>query len=171
MKGEKIMLLKEIETRRSIRKYTDDPVTEEQIREILEAAFWAPTARNKQEWRFFVVTNRGLLTKMAECNPYAAMTKDCAFAVVVGYEEGVNDRFGEVDCGAAIENMLLQAHHMGIGSVWCALMPGSEREADYRRVLDLPDSFRTVASVQFGVPAEERSADSRFDEAKVTFLR
>ena len=128
------MLLKEIETRRSIRKYTADPVTEEQIREILEAAFWAPTARNMQEWRFVVVTNRELLTKMAECNPYAAMTKGCAFAVVVGYEEGVNDRFGEVDCGAAIENMLLQAHHMGIGSGWCAVMPDSERAATIREL-------------------------------------
>ena len=72
---------------------------------------------------------------------------------LVGYEEGVNDRFGEVDCGAAIENMLLQAHHMGIGSVWCAAMPGSDREDAYRQVLDLPASFRTSAGPRLSLPA------------------
>ncbi len=165
------MLLKEIENRRSIRKYEECPVTDGQIREILEAGFWAPTAMNKQEWRFAVVLNRDKLNKLAEVNNYARMTKDCAFAVIVGYEEGVNDRFGEVDCGAAIENMLLQAESMGIGSVWCAVMPNSEKEEIYRSVLGLPAGFRTVASVQFGYPGETRTAESRFDEKKVTYIR
>ncbi len=165
------MVLEVIQNRRSIRKYTDQPVTEEQIREILEAAFWAPTAVNRQEWRFVVVTNREKLSELAEANPYAKMTEDCAFAVIVGYEVGINDRFAQVDCGAAIENMLLQAHSMGIGSVWCALMPKEERSLAYRRILNLPDSFETVASVQFGYPAEKREAESRFDEAKVSYIR
>ncbi len=165
------MLLKEIENRRSIRKYEDRPVTEEQIREILEAGFWAPTAMNKQEWRFAVVLNRDKLNELAEVNNYARMTKDCAFAVIVGFEEGVNDRFGEVDCGAAIENMLLQAESMGIGSVWCAVMPGSEKEEIYKSVLGLPAGFRTVASVQFVFPGESRNAEDRFDEKKVTYVR
>ena len=60
------MLLKEIKSRRSVRKYQNRPVTEEQIREILEAGFWAPTARNKQEWRFVVVLNREKLNELAE---------------------------------------------------------------------------------------------------------
>ena len=165
------MLLKEIKSRRSVRKYQNRPVTEEQIREILEAGFWAPTARNKQEWRFVVVLNREKLNELAEKNSYAQMTKDCAFSVIVGFEEGINDRYGEVDCGAAIENMLLQAESMGIGSVWCAVMPDSEREAIYRSVLNLPADFRTVASVQFGFPGETRIAESRFDEKKVSYIR
>ena len=165
------MVLDVIRERRSIRKYTDQLVSEDQIREILDAGFYAPTARNQQEVRFVVVENREMLAKMAEANAYARMTKDCAFSVIVGYEEGVNDEFAQVDCGAAVENMLLQAQSMGIGSVWCALMPGSDREEKYRAILPLDPSFRTVAAVQFGYPAEERHADSRYDEKKVTFLK
>ena len=165
------MVLDVIKNRRSIRKYTGEPVTDAQIREILEAAFLAPTARNLQECRFVVVTNREKLQKMADANPYAKMTKDCAFAVVVGYEKGVNDPFGLVDCGAAIENMLLQATSMGIGCVWCALMPESDRAQAYSRILEFPENFASVASVQFGYPAEKRETPDRFDEKKVTYIR
>ncbi|MBQ1357923.1 MAG: nitroreductase family protein [Oscillospiraceae bacterium] len=164
------MVLDIIKDRRSIRRYTDREVTEEQIREILDAAFWAPTAVNRQEWRFVVVRNRAILEKLAEINPNARMTAGCAFSVIVCYEEGVNDRFAQVDCGAAIQNMLLQAHSMGIGSVWCALMPDSDREALYRDAVGFPACYRTVASVQFGYPDEVREAEDRFDEAKVIFV-
>lgn len=165
------MLLDIIKNRRSIRKYTDRKVTEDQIREILEAAFWAPTAINKQEWRFVVVEDREILEKMAEINPAAKMTAGCAFSVIVCYEEGINDTFAQVDCGAAIENMLLQACSMGIGSVWCALMPGSEKESLYRAAVGFPENYRTVASVQFGYPDEVRTVEDRFDDSKVIFVR
>ena len=161
-------MLEFIRERRSIRRFTGQPVTREQIDEILGAAFWAPTGRNKQEWRFIVVTDRVILEKMADINPYAAMTRGCAFSVIVGYEGGVNDVFAQVDCGAAIQNMLLQARSMGIGSCWCALMPGSELEGKYAEAVGFPEGFRTVASVQFGYPAEEREVPDRFDEAKIT---
>ena len=78
------MLLDAIRERRSIRKYTGEPVSEEQIREILEAAFLAPTASNRQEWRFAVVQDREKLAKMAEIHPYGKMIRDCAFSVIVG---------------------------------------------------------------------------------------
>ena len=165
------MLLDVIKERRSIRKYTDQKVSEEQIREILEAAFWAPTAVNRQEWRFAVVEDRETLKKLAEINPNAGMTAGAAFSVIVGYQEGVNDRFAQVDCGAAIQNMLLQAQSMGIGSVWCALMPGSENGMKTAELLGMPDDFRTVATVQFGYPAEERTVEDRYDENKVKFIR
>ena len=165
------MELDVIRNRRSIRKYTEEKVSEEQIREILEAAFLAPTASNRQEWRFIVIENREMLEKMAEINPYAKMTKDCAFSIIVGYEKGISDKFGVVDCGAAIQNMMLQAHSMGIGSVWCAMMPDSEQYENYNKIIGFPENFATVASVQFGYPAEERETPDRFDEAKVTFIR
>jgi len=160
-----------IRNRRSIRKYTGQPVTDEQIREILGAAFMAPTAMNRQEWRFVVVQDREVLEKLAEINGAAKMTATAAFTVIVGYEEGVNDRFAEVDCGAAIQNMLLQAQSMGIGSVWCALMPGSDNEAKYAEAVGFPEGFRTVATVQFGYPDEVREVEDRYDSAKVTFVK
>ena len=165
------MLLDVIRDRRSIRKYTDQKVTEDEIREILTAAFWAPTAVNRQEWRFAVVEDREKLKELAEINRNASMTAEAAFTVIVGYQEGVNDRFAQVDCGAAIQNMLLQATSMGIGSVWCALMPGSDNEARTVELLGLPEGFRTIATVQFGYPAEERTVEDRFDEEKITFIR
>ncbi len=165
------MLLDAIRERRSIRKYTGEPVSEEQIREILEAAFLAPTASNRQEWRFAVVLDREKLAKMAEIHPYGKMIRDCAFSIIVGYEKGVNDRFGECDCGAAIENMLLQAQSMGIGSVWCALMEGSEHSGGFKQVLGLPDSFATVAAVQFGMPAESKETPDRWADSKIIYIR
>ena len=165
------MLLDVIKERRSIRKYTDQRVSEDQIKEILTAAFWAPTAVNRQEWRFAVVEDRDTLKKLAEINPNAGMTAEAAFCVIVGYQEGVNDRFAQVDCGAAIQNMLLQAKSMGIGSVWCALMPGSENGIRTAELLGMPADFRTVATVQFGYPAEERTVEDRYDEAKIKYIR
>lgn len=159
-----------ISTRRSIRKYTEQPISDEQIHDILEAGFWAPTAMNKQEVRYVVVKNREMLQRMAEVNRFAGMTKDCAFAVVVGYEDGINNSFAQVDAGAAIENMLLQANSMGIGSVWCGLMPDTEKGEAYKELLQIPENFKTIATVQFGYPAEERSAESRYDEKKVMVI-
>lgn len=83
----------------------------------------------------------------------------------------VNDWFAQVDCGAAIQNMLLQARSMGIGSVWCALMPGSENGVKTAELLGMPEDFRTVATVQFGYSTEERTAEDRYDETKVKFIR
>ena len=165
------MVLDLINNRRSIRKYTSQVITEDQIKDILAAGMMAPTARNIQEWRFIVVENRKVLEELGTKNPYAAMTKEAVFSIIVCGEKGLNDRYIECDAGAAIENMMLQAQSMGIGSCWCALMSNTEREDIYRSVIDIPDNYVTVAAVQFGYPAETRVVENRYDEKKVIFIK
>lgn len=164
-------MLEVIRNRRSIRKYTDERVSDEKIKEILEAAMMAPTARNMQEWRFLVVTSKDKLKAMGEVNPHLAMANDADFAIVVMADPAVNPGFERVDCGAAIENMLLQAHSMGIGSVWCALDGREDRIEAYRNLFPEIKDMMLIASVHFGYPAEERTVENRYDEEKVMYSR
>ena len=164
-------MLEVIRNRRSIRKYTDQIVSDENIKEILEAAMMAPTARNKQEWRFLVVTNPIKLKKIAQVSPNLKMADGCAFSIIVMADKIVNPDFERVDAGAAIENMLLQAYSMGIGSCWCALDAHQERINGIIDIFPEIKDYMIIASVQFGYPNEERTVENRYDEKKVMYSK
>ena len=104
-----------INTRRSIRKYTDQPVEDELLVKMLEAAMNAPTARNMQEWKFVVVKNKELQEKMAKAMPNTHMSAHAGACIVVCGDTTIQPKaeYIYVDCGAAIENMLLNAHELG----------------------------------------------------------
>ena len=160
-------------TRRSIRKFTADPVSDEDLRLVLKAAMCAPSAHNKQPWHFILVRDKALLAAIAERHPYAKMAAEAPLAVVVcaNPEETKEPGFWQQDCTAALENMLIAARGLNLGTVWCGMHPIEDRVAPIRELLNVPAQINMLALVVMGHPAQPFAEADRFNESKIHFNR
>jgi nitroreductase len=156
-------------TRRSIRKYTDQPVTDGLITALLRAAMAAPSAGNQQPWQFVVVREQAVLDVVASANPYGGMAREAPVAVIVcgDLERETRPDFWVQDCSAATQNLLLAAHDAGLGAVWCGTYPREERMGPIATVLGLPDRIIPFAVIPMGYPAEHPAPVDRYDPARV----
>ena len=127
--------------RRSIRAYTPQAVSDEAVRKLLEAAMAAPSAAATDPWRFVVVKNREMLSRIAEALPYGKMFESAALGIVVGGDlEAAHDKqlsYLLQDCSAAIENLLLCAHVLGLGACWLGVHPREQRVKSLQAILGL----------------------------------
>ncbi|MFV0422894.1 nitroreductase family protein [Oleidesulfovibrio sp.] len=162
-------LMKAIEERRSVRKFTDEAVTEEQITVLLRAAMAAPSAGNAQPWQFVVVDDRNVLEKVPALHPYAGMAAKAPLAILVCGDLSAEKYpgFWVQDCSAAIQNMLLAAVDQGLGAVWTGIYPDETRVKNFVGLVGLPESVKPLALVVVGVPDQKTGAKDRFDAAKV----
>lgn len=149
-------------SRVSVRRYTDVPVTDEEITAILHAAMSAPSAVNRQPWEFFIVDDPELLKRLADALPYAKMAAQAPLAIVVcgsreRFLEGVDDVLWEQDLSAASENILLAAHAIGLGGVWTCLYPHEERIAPVRAILNIPDRMIPFNLIPVGHPEHDHA--------------
>lgn len=149
--------LRVIQQRKSVRTYTDQPVSREQLMTLVKAAMAAPTAVNKQPWAFVVVTEREGLNKLAEVMPYAKMTAQAQAGIVVCGDlslalPGDAQAYWIQDCSAATENLLLAAESMGLGAVWTGAYPIEERVQSLRKLLNLPETIVPLALIPIGYP-------------------
>jgi len=157
--------------RRSVRKYTNQQVTDEQIELILRAAMAAPSARNAQPWEFLVVRNKYNFAKIMQVHPYSSMLKEASVAIIVcGNQkrelvEGTN--YWVQDCSASTENILIQVADMGLGAVWLGVYPREDRIHGLREILDLPSYVIPLAIISIGYPAEETFPAERFDKDRI----
>lgn len=160
-------------SRRSIRKYTSDPVDDETVAKLLEAAMAAPTAANQQSWRFVVIKDRALLEKIPDVHPYSSMTPGAAVVIAVcgETEDTKHPGYWVQDCAAATQNLLLAAHALGLGAVWLGVHPREERSEGIRALLGLPKHVAPLSLVAIGHPAEAKPPAGRFDPAKVHLER
>lgn len=166
-------MLDEIAQRQSIRKFTKQIVEDEQITTLLKAAMRAPTARNTQSWRFMVVTNREALDTMIDLQPYTGMMKSASCAILVMGDTTANPQpeYLYVDAAAAIENILLEAVHIGLGACWCAIGPSPERIDHFRSYYTIDERYLPIAAIAIGYPDEQKEIQDRYDPAKVTYYR
>jgi nitroreductase len=159
-----------IMTRRSIRAFKDRPVTEAQIKTLLEAAMNAPSAGDGRPWHFAVTTDRAKLDALADAvDEGNAMFKQAQAAVLICLDpakEGFKG-FGEQDCSCAAQNLQLAAHDLGLGTVWIAIIHVPPRVAGCRKVLGVPEHLMPFALFPVGVPAEHLDAEVRYDESRV----
>lgn len=164
-------MIKEIETRRSIRKYENKEVTKEDLKDLLVAAMHSPTARNLQEWRFIASNNREVLDGLSKIPCYKMLEGAGAVIVVMG-DLYVNERkeYLYVDCGAATQNILLEAKSRGLGTCWCAIGPKEERLEAIIDFFKLDKNLIPIALVSIGYPGEEKGIEDRYDENKITWL-
>ena len=161
--------LQAIHTRRSIRKYHDRPVPEELVQKVLAAAMQAPSARNQQPWQFVVIDDRAILAKIPTFMPNAAMAGRAPLAILVCGDLSLEKSAGYwvVDCAAATQNMLLAAHALGLGAVWCGVYPREPRMASLRRVAGLPENVVAHSLVVLGYAAEQVAAEDRYRAERV----
>jgi nitroreductase len=160
-------------SRRSIRSYTDEAVSEEDLERLLRAAMAAPSAGNQQPWTFVVVRERATLDAVPGFHPYAAMLPKAPAAIVVcGHPGGCKwPQMWVQDCSAATENILVEAAALGLGAVWLGVHPLEERERGARALLGIPDHIVPFAIVPVGHPAERKEPSDRYDPARVHLER
>lgn len=113
-------ILAAIHQRRSVRKYTDEPVSEELVAQVLEAGRWAPSGLNNQPWRFVIIRDEKTRQGLSTLTKYSRIVRECALCIAVFYHipDGYNRDKDLMGIGAAIENMLLAAHSLELGAVW-----------------------------------------------------
>jgi len=164
-------VLEAIFTRRSIRRFTGQPVAEEDLKTILRAGFQAPSAHNYQPWGFVIVRDKNTIESIAQFHPYAKMLPQAGCGIVVCGDKEKQEMTGFLvaDCSAAIQNMLLAAHGLGLGAVWCGLYPVSELTKATAKILSLPSSIVPVGMVVVGHKNEQKKPVDRYDESKVHF--
>ena len=148
--------------RRSIRKFTAEPVTAEQVRRLLEAAMAAPSGHNKQPWRFVTVTRRETLDALADVHRWAQMLREAPLCIVVCAE--TESEFWPQDCGAATENILLAATEMGLGSVWCGVAPHEHLARPVRELLGIPPQIAPFCLIAVGHPAEQKEPRTQWHD-------
>ncbi len=160
-----------ITTRRSIRKYLKQAVNQEQIDILLEAAMFAPSARNEQPWHFIAVTDREMLNKIMQSHPYAAMLKDASLAIVVLADINIEKTEGYwvQDCSAATQNILLSAHAMGLGSVWLGVYPRDERMLAVKTLFNLPENIQPLSIIAIGYTNEQKAQPERFIKERIHY--
>ncbi|MGD2206936.1 MAG: nitroreductase family protein [Anaerolineae bacterium] len=159
-------ILSTIFSRRSIRRYTDEPVSEAEIQSLLEAGMAAPSGSNLKPWHFVVVTDAETLQALAEAHPYGKMLARAAAAIAVCGDPGISDWWVQ-DCSAATENILIAAAGLDLGAVWISSHGRPEREGAIRDVLGIPATIGVLSLVSIGHPAEEKPARTQFDAARV----
>jgi nitroreductase len=164
-------VLEAIFTRRSIRKFSGQPINDEDLSTILRAGCYAPSARNHQPWHFVVVKDCKTLQAIALDHPYAKMMPQAGCSIVTCGDKEKQGLTGFLieDCSAAIQNMLLAAHGLGLGAVWCGLYPLSPRMKKIRELLYLPANILPIGMIALGKKGEERSTGERYDPLKIHF--
>jgi nitroreductase len=167
-KEESVDAIEAILTRRSIRRYTPQQVSEETVRQLLQAAMSAPSAGNEQPWQFVVITERRLLDEIPRFHPFAAMLKEASVAIVVCGDLRLekNKGYWVQDCSAATQNLLLAAHAKGLGAVWLGVYPREDRVVNVRKLLGLPESVVPLCLVPLGYPAERIPSTERYDPSR-----
>jgi len=154
-----------IMTRRSVRKFTDYYVTDEEINKILESAQWAPSWANTQCWEFIIVRDKDLIMKLAdtltETNPARKCIESASVVIAIcgksdlpGFKEGSKttkfDSWFMFDLGLAVQNMQLTAHNLGLGSVVAGALD-HKRGAD---LLEVKSPYEFVGFLPIGKPVE-----------------
>ena len=162
-------VLDAIFTRKSIRKFTGEQVSEENLKTILKAGFSAPSAHNYRPQHFVVVRENATLEAIANFHPYGKMLPGAGCGIIVCGDTEKQNSIGFLveDCSASIQNMLLAAHGLGLGAVWCGLYPVTELTEPMAKLLKLPETVIPVGIIALGQRAQDREAADRYEEDKV----
>lgn len=159
--------------RRSVRKYTNQQVSDEQVEQILRAAMAAPSARNTQPWEFIVVRDKDTFGQIMQVHPYSSMLQEASVAIIVCGDEDKDMIKGTgywiQSCSAALENMLIQIADLDLGAVWLGVYPRSERIEGVKGIFDLPSNIIPLGIVSVGYPAEEINLIDRFNQDRIHF--
>jgi nitroreductase len=156
-----------IRSRRSVREFTDEPVTAEQVRQIIEAGCQAPSGLNNQPWRFAVIRGDEGRRQLATLTKYGRIVRGApvCIAVFCDREAMYHDMKDHQGMGACLQNMLLAAHALGMGGIWLGEI--LNRSAEVNALLELPKKLELMAVIALGHPVPKRRTSSRKDPASL----
>ena len=163
------VVLDAIRSRRSIRQYSDDPVSDDHVKAILEAGRWAPSGLNNQPWRFVVVRDPEWKNTIAELTRYREIIRNAPVIIAVFIDNDVGyDRVK--DCqgiGACLQNMWLATHALDLGGVWLGeILKNKERVAE---ILETPKSYELMAVLAIGHPKHRQQKSDRKSLSELVF--
>jgi nitroreductase len=152
--------------RRSIRSYTNKPVTDEQIKQILSAGMNAPSGMNSQPWRFIVIKDKQTREKIAEMHTYGKMVTQAPVVILVCGDEDSHKIPGmwTMDCSACVQNMWLTVHDLGLGGVWCGIYPNKDMMNAFAKEFKLPKNIKPFSLLVFGHPDEKKEKNHRYND-------
>ncbi len=159
-------------TRRSIRKYISSKVEEDKLNEILRAAMYAPSAMNLQPWDFIIIDNKESLEKSIKAIPHGTdILKQAQAALLVCGDNQIEKNVDYIvqNCSAAIQNILLAAHELGLGACWIAIYPLQDVIESVKKNFELPEHIIPIAFVSLGYPDEKPEAGERFQRSKIHY--
>ena len=176
--------IRTIMRRKSVRSFTDQPIPAEYMETMLKAAMAAPTGSNIQPWHFVVLTDKSQYEKVFENNFNMRIFNSAAAVVVFCADTTVtrpprNNPDGEPvtrpsgtwrdDLGACTENFLLAAESLGLGAVWTAGYPYSDRYASMKRELGIPDPILPYCAVAVGYPAGDEQPKDKWKPERIHY--
>lgn len=167
-------ILTVIHERRSVRDYTGEPVSMEEVHTLIKAAFAAPTSLNAQPWYFIVVTDRKTLDRLANVVEYGKMLKKVPVAIAVcgkpaesaAVPHGVPETW-IMDCAAASQNILLAARGLGLGTVWIGAYPDDFRIKGITNILELPEGVIPLNLIAVGRPTDVDKPKDKYKPEKI----
>ena len=171
----KSVVLNNILSRKSVRSYTHQPVSREQIDTLLRAAMAAPSGKDMRPWKFLVLDDSIAIKDFAAKVPRAKMLAEAKAVVVVCGDMDVKGDDGKpsynwsLDCSAATENLLLMAEAMGLGAVWVSVYPREERIHEVRQALALPDHLMPLNIIPLGYPKGDAKPKDKYDEDNILY--
>jgi len=156
-------------SRQSIRKYTREPVKDDQIDTLLKAAMSAPSAGNEQPWHYIVIRDRNILDSIPSFHPHSLMIRDALVAILVCADTRLQKYkdYWVQDCSAATENILLAANILGLGTVWLGVYPMEDRVEGFRKLLGIPEHVVPFSLIPVGYPDEIKPPSDRFDITRI----
>lgn len=159
--------------RRSVRQFTNQEVSEEQVRNILCAAMVSPSGNHVNPWEFVVVREKEKLSKLGQCGQWQSFIANCNVAIVVIAKESDTEMWLE-DCSVAGAHIYLEVANQGLGSCWAKIKGGNtssgqDREEYVREILDIPSEYRVVNIMAIGYPEKQPPPHSEdgYDKSKV----
>jgi nitroreductase len=164
-------VMEAIKTRRSVRQFTSEPVSDDALNQILGSAVWAPSGKNNQPWKFAVVQDPGLKESLAALTHSRSIIQGAPVCVGLFLDHSrVYDQTKDVQAvGACTQNMLLTIHSLGLGGVWLGEILKNKEKVG--KLLGLSGSLELMAVVAFGHPAKRSGVGERDPLEKAVLLR
>ena len=162
-----------LQKRRSVRKFTDEPVSKEHIDILMHAAMSGPSACNKMPWDFYVISNPEKIKELYGAAHYSKITAPLAIVVCGDLKRSLPMKFASFwiqDCSAATENILLQVTELGLGAVWCGIHPQKMAEKKVSSILSLTPNQIPLNIIYIGHPAEEPAARDQYNADYVHYI-
>ena len=159
--------------RRSIRKFTEEKVSDEQIDALLHAAMSGPSACNRKPWHFYVIKNESILEQLRTASRFTGMHAPLAIVVCGNLSRALPMQLSPYwiqDCSAATENILLRVTDLGLGAVWCGIHPQKKAEENVRKCLDLSQKQVPLNIIWIGHPAQEQPPRDQYEEKCVHII-
>lgn len=159
--------------RRSVRKFTEQSISAEEIDKLLHAAMSGPSACNKKPWKFYVVTNEEKLLELKKASMFTKISSKLAIVVCGDLSRALPLKMSSYwiqDCSAATQNILLRATDLGLGAVWCGIHPQKRAEEKVRNCLGIDEEQIPLNIIFIGYPNEEPAARDQYEADRIYYI-